>query len=253
MSKNESDTKKAPKASVKKTPLKTKASVATGGNDTNKAVVSAKTVTKSTKTPAKTPAKTKETAKTTGGAKAEVKETDTEAVKAVKAVKDVKAVKAVKAVKEVKGAVKKSTKVTGKKAVTKKAVAKKTKVKATKVTKAKKVVQTSEQKAGSNTRYFKLLENDKNPHGRYSGSKPKQAAAKALTSIIRTREESGNSTKEKIKFSIVECTRGSRHKKYNYVGERIELTKPMEVTIGTGEKAKVISYKFNNKVMKDKL
>ncbi|ARF09472.1 hypothetical protein Indivirus_1_95 [Indivirus ILV1] len=107
--------------------------------------------------------------------------------------------------------------------------------------------------AGSKTRFFKvIIDNAEVPHGRFSGSKPKQAANKALTSIFKSKEQSGGSVTGKVKFSIVECTRGSKHKKYHYVGERVKLKEPMKVTIGKGDNAKVIEYKFNNKVMKDK-
>lgn len=104
----------------------------------------------------------------------------------------------------------------------------------------------------SRTRYFKVVIDGGDPHGRFSGSKPKQAANKALTSILKTMEKDGKDTNKKIRFSIVECTRGSRHKSYNYIGERVELQEPMKVQIGNGNNAKVIEYKYNNKVMKDK-
>ncbi len=111
----------------------------------------------------------------------------------------------------------------------------------------------AEGEENSKTRYFKVIIGDAElPHGRFSGSKPKQAANKALTSIFKSKEQSGGSVTGKVKFSIVECTRGSKHKKYHYVGERVKLKEPMKVTIGKGDNAKVIEYKFNNKVMKDK-
>ena len=102
------------------------------------------------------------------------------------------------------------------------------------------------------TRYFKVVIDEGDAHGRFSGTKPKQAANKALTSILKSREKKGTQTNGEIKFSIVECTRGSKHKQYNYVGERVELQNPMQVTIGKGDNAKVITYRYNNKVMKDK-
>lgn len=102
------------------------------------------------------------------------------------------------------------------------------------------------------TRYFKVIVDGGDAHGRFSGSKPKQAANKALTSILKTREQTGGGVSGEIKFSIVECTRGSKHKQYNYVGQRVKLDKPMKVKIGNGPNAKEIEYKFNNRVMKDK-
>lgn len=101
-------------------------------------------------------------------------------------------------------------------------------------------------------RYFKVVVDGGNAHGRFSGTKPKQAANKALTSILKTREKNGQHVGGQIKFSIIECTRGSKHKQYNYIGERIKLDSPMLVTIGKGPEAKVIEYKYNNKVMKEK-
>jgi len=141
-----------------------------------------------------------------------------------------------KVVKKAGGAKKKTTKVT------------KTVKKGGKSQKKKVVV-----KKEGGSRYFKVKYNNKSPTGRFSGSKPKQAANKALTSILKLREGAGESTKVKIKFSIVECTRGSKHKEYSYVGERVELDKPMEVKIGKGPNAKTIKYRYNNKVFKDKV
>ena len=110
-----------------------------------------------------------------------------------------------------------------------------------------------EPEGNGKTRFFKVLIGDEEtPHGRFSGTKPKQAANKALTSIFKSKEQSGGTVTGKVKFSIVECTRGSKHKKYHYVGERVQLKEPMKVTIGKGDNQKTIEYKFNNKVMKDK-
>ena len=162
--------------------------------------------------------------------------------------------------KDAKSGTKKSVKKSTDKKATKKSPAKKGTKKATTakggVKKQKKAdtksPKTEEGDDESRGRYFKVVIGEDSPHGRFSGSKPKQAAAKALTSILRSREESGTPVQGQIKFSIVECTRGSRHKTYNYVGERVELEKPMEIKIGKGDDAKVITYKYNNKVMKAK-
>ena len=141
-----------------------------------------------------------------------------------------------------------------KKAVVKKApVAKKAaQVKKEKVVPVKKVVDQPTSEDDSRTRYFKVIVEGSEAHGRFSGSKPKQAANKALTSILKTREQSGGGVTGEIKFSIIECTRGSKHKTYNYIGQRVKLDKPMKVKIGSGPTAKEIEYKFNNRVMKDK-
>jgi len=75
---------------------------------------------------------------------------------------------------------------------------------------------TTTQKGGNATtsRFFKVVV-DGEVFGRFSGSKPKQAANKALTSILRKRTSEKKSTTGNINFSIVECTRGSRKKTYN--------------------------------------
>lgn len=111
-----------------------------------------------------------------------------------------------------------------------------------------------EDEEAQRTRFFKVIVGGGEPHGRFSGNKPKQAANKALTSILKTLSQTSHNSNEsrEIKFSIIECTRNSKHKQYNYVGQRIRLENPMKVTIGKGIDAKVIEYKFNNRVMKDK-
>jgi len=151
--------------------------------------------------------------------------------------------------KTTKTVVKKTQKAGAKKATKKTAATKK------KVAPKKKTVSKTDSSAKKTNmpRYFKVVYENGQPKGRFSGTKPKQAANKALTSILKTRESDGKSTTTKIKFSIVECTRGSKHKEYNYVGERVKLDKPMEVTIGKGANAKTIKYRYNNRVFKDKL
>lgn len=144
----------------------------------------------------------------------------------------------------------KAKKTTKKNVKSKKPAAKKQTKKTAKKTEKKQEGGDSE---NSRTRYFKVMFEGGDAHGRFSGTKPKQAANKALTSILKTREKDGKGTTGKIKFSIVECTRGSKHKQYNYVGERVQLQEPMKVKIGEGDAAKEIEYKFNNRVMKDKV
>lgn len=154
---------------------------------------------------------------------------------------------------------------TAKKAVsTKKTVAKKTVAKkaAKKAPVAKKggaksvevaAAAATTESAGSKTRFFKVAVGDEKPHGRFSGKKPKQAANKALTSILNARREAGADTAGKIKFRIEECTRNSKHKTYRYIGERAELDEPMTVKIGDENgKEKEIVYKYSNKVTKDR-
>lgn len=177
---------------------------------------------------------------------------------------------------EVKQSGEASTKQTKKKATTKKqtkkTVTKKTATKKGGATKkgetkktgkkqVKKEAKKTETKEGTDsennkTRYFKVIVDGGEAHGRFSGTKPKQAANKALTSILKSKEKVGGSgtteTQGQIKFSIIECTRGSKHKQYNYIGERVKLDNPMKVKIGKGPNIKEIEYRFNNRVMKDK-
>ena len=84
--------------------------------------------------------------------------------------------------------------------------------------------------------------------GRYSGKKPKQAAAKALTAIVK---KNNVTTGESVTFLIQECTRGSRKKKYSYEGSQVFLTNPVQITIkkkdGTSSS---ISYAKNNVLKK---
>ena len=145
-----------------------------------------------------------------------------------------------------------------KKAVAKKPVAKKT---ATKKAVAKKPVANKttggdkvEDDGCKKSRYFKVVKDDGKTMGRFSGSKPKQAANKALTSILKELRTNNKPTGGEFAFKIKECTRGSRCKEYSYVGQRKELDEPLEVPLkgilnkdGTN---KTIKYSFENIVRK---
>jgi hypothetical protein len=123
------------------------------------------------------------------------------------------------------------------KRVTKKKVAKKAKKPRINLTDSKK------------PRFFKLIEDDGvNSKGRFSGLKPKQAANKALTSLIKAMEKDGkNAIGVDIHFTLKECTRwntmkykkGSKdektgkpkkiEKKFHYIGKRELLDKEIIV------------------------
>ena len=64
--------------------------------------------------------------------------------------------------------------------------------------------------------------------GRYSGKKPKQAACKALTGIVKNNVLAVG---EEVKFLIQECTRGSKKKKYSYIGSQVDLSEPVKIII----------------------
>ena len=145
-----------------------------------------------------------------------------------------------------------------KKAVTKKPAAKKTTTKKTATKKAVTKKTTGgdkvEEDGGKKSRYFKVVKDDGQTMGRFSGSKPKQAANKALTSILKELRTNNKPTVGEFAFKIKECTRGSRCKEYSYVGQRKELDEPLEVPLkgilnkdGT---IKTIKYSFENIVRK---
>lgn len=96
-----------------------------------------------------------------------------------------------------------------------------------------------------NTRYFKCKYGDSDPFGRFSGLKPKHAANKAFTYLIKQINHIGN---DPLRFNIVECTRGSSHKVYNYIGNVIKLDEPIKVTIGDRQ----IEYHYQNRIKKYK-
>lgn len=85
-------------------------------------------------------------------------------------------------------------------------------------------------------------------NGRYCGSKPKQAACKALTGIFKDLKNSGKNIGDVgIKFCIKETTRGSNNKKFWYNGRREELENPVEISLGNDKR---ITYKYVNTLEK---
>ena len=126
-------------------------------------------------------------------------------------------------------------------------------VKATKKVQKVKAEETQEEKQmDDKLRYFKLYYND-NICGRYSGKKPKQAANKAFSSIIKDMKKTDNKegVNIDITFTIKECTRNSFHKEYKYVGKRLLLKSPVKVTIENGDgTSKDIVYKYHNELKK---
>ena len=110
-----------------------------------------------------------------------------------------------------------------------------------------------DEQTGGKLRYFKLFYNEEY-QGRYCGRKPKQAANKAFSSIIKEMKKNGNQYggfNVDVNFSIRECTRNSKHKEYNYVGVREQLNEPVDVEIKNGDGSiKKITYSFHNKIAK---
>jgi hypothetical protein len=110
----------------------------------------------------------------------------------------------------------------------------------------------NEETGSGKLRYFKLYYNN-DICGRYCGKKPKQAANKAFSSIIKEMKKTDKKegTNIDISFSIRECTRNSSHKEYNYVGKRLLLSNPVKVQIENEDgTTKEIVYKFHNELKK---
>ena len=101
----------------------------------------------------------------------------------------------------------------------------------------------------SKERYFKLLNANGTSSGRFSGMTPKQAASKALTSLLRE-SRGGSGTNTEYRINMVETTRGAdREKEHIFIGSRIALDQPEEVVIrGPGGESKSITYGFRNKL-----
>lgn len=181
-----------------------------------------------------------------GGKKAAEKKVEPVVEEAKEEVKE--EVKAAPAEKKKPAKAKKVVKGKAKKVSVKKTVATKTKKsakgKAKKIVKKKAVVPEIKLSDEKRPRYFKLLyegKDDGTPIGRFSGNKPKQAANKALTSIIKGLGKEGNEViNVDIKFALKECTRWNKkkckkgdnekiEKIYHYLGKRELLKKEVEV------------------------
>jgi len=106
---------------------------------------------------------------------------------------------------------------------------------------------------GKPIRYFKLIYEGL-PSGRFTGTKPKKAANKALTYIIKEiKKQQDLPDGQEIKFSIQECSRGCKRKTYAYKGCRTKVDPPMQVKIGDAQTGvKIIEYNYMNRVIKDK-
>jgi len=107
-------------------------------------------------------------------------------------------------------------------------------------------------------RYF-ACDYENEQFGRVWGVKPKQAANKGFTSILKHMNKSGiNYTDgEEINFAIAETTRGSKQGEYLYLGKRVLLEIPIQVTKKIKDKVtkeviatKQVPYKYKNIVHK---
>lgn len=83
--------------------------------------------------------------------------------------------------------------------------------------------------------------------GRYKSSTPMSAAKKAASKLFKKMDESRGSSYKTIHFAIRETTSGSAHKVFKYVAKRVELAKPVVLTI----KGKEIVYKYKIDIKSD--
>ena len=87
---------------------------------------------------------------------------------------------------------------------------------------------------GGNRSFKVKLEAGGQLYGRYNGDSPYQAANKALSEIVRTREKNGQMDDNEITFFLVESTKNSSRKQHQYVGRRIKLDVPIEYPVANG-------------------
>jgi hypothetical protein len=93
-------------------------------------------------------------------------------------------------------------------------------------------------------RNFKLINYITGEHyGRYIGKTPKQAANKAFSSLLKKKNND-----EIKKFSIIECTKHSKKKIYNYYGKRELIEHPFSRKITRNNLIKEIEFTFRNKI-----
>ena len=98
-------------------------------------------------------------------------------------------------------------------------------------------------------RSFKVKIGEEKAYGRYLGDSPYQAANKALSEIIRKKKKDGSSMSGKINFSLIESTKGSKHKQHEYVGKRVALKTPISYQTKDGIE---VTKKFKNELKKVK-
>lgn len=100
------------------------------------------------------------------------------------------------------------------------------------------------------SRSFKVKEDGEDKaYGRYTGESPYQAANKALSELIRKRNKDGKTTQSKIDFTLIESTKGSKHREHQYVGKRLKLKTPIEYQTKDGV---TVTKKFKNELRKVK-
>ena len=101
-------------------------------------------------------------------------------------------------------------------------------------------------------RSFELIYKNNNNEivccGNYLGAKPKQAAAKAFSGLIKLLKKTNSYNIGEIKyFGIKETTTGSNNKKFWFSGQCIELNDPVTIETSSGEK---ITYTYSTTIKK---
>jgi hypothetical protein len=97
-------------------------------------------------------------------------------------------------------------------------------------------------------RTFKIKFNGEESGRIKSSSGPRSAAAKALTSIKKN--DPNFKPNHTTTFSLIESTRGSKHKEFKYSGKIVDLETPHEVNVG--DKTIVYKHKCSIKRIRDK-
>ncbi len=84
-------------------------------------------------------------------------------------------------------------------------------------------------------RSFKIMIDGELKTSVFKGESPYQAANKALSETIRGIMKRGGAVKDKIRFTLIESTKGSTKKEHNYEGHRVKLDNPVSYTVAGGQ------------------
>lgn len=98
-------------------------------------------------------------------------------------------------------------------------------------------------------RFFNIITEDGNHIGRYKGSRPSQAARKACKRLFKS--SNTDTDDEKITFKIYECTRGSKHKTFEYEGFFKKLEGTEENTFSSNSGDINFNYRYYAKKLKE--
>lgn len=75
--------------------------------------------------------------------------------------------------------------------------------------------------------------------GRFISASPLGAARKAVRSIYNKT----NGHPKSVKFTLVETTRGSKHKEFSYEGKKVKLSRPIHINRDGNDI--VVEYEYN--------